>query len=224
MRARYRSIRHNVDMSLRVLIVEDEDFTRTTLAAALTAHGFDVLKTTRDAKEAMTAARMSAFDVALLDLDLGPGPTGIDIAHGMRRLHPKLGIVVLTSFIDPRLLTSSLAELPLGSAYVVKQSLNSMELLVSAIHGASACAGLGLPQIAGSGLTQAQMDTLRLLAAGLSNAEIARLRVVTEKSVEQTVSRAAKRLGITAAAEMNQRVALAREYFRLTGAVRHARA
>ena len=72
-------------------------------------------------------------------------------------------------------------------------------------------------------MTQAQVETLRLLSCGLSNAEIARVRVVTEKSVEQAIARTAKRLGVSASPSVNQRVALAREYFQLTGAMRGAR-
>lgn len=210
-------------MTTRVLLVEDDDFTRTTLAAALAMHGLHVIATARDAREAIAAGNSMEFEAAVLDLDLGPGPTGIDIAHGLRRVKPTVGIVMLTSFADPRLLSSSLSELPLGAAYVVKQSLRSMELLVAALEGAVALAGAGVPDAATTGLTDAQIDTLRLLAAGLSNAEIARVRVVTEKSVEQAIARTAKRLGVAAAHDRNQRVALAREYFRLTGATRYAR-
>lgn len=213
----------NARMATRVLLVEDEDFTRTTVAAALGAHGVEVVAAVGGAQEAVDAARSQAFDVAVLDLDLGPGPTGIDLAHGLRRARPELGIVMLTSFVDPRLLSSSLAELPSGSTYVVKQSLSSMEMLVSAIEGARLLAGTGTPDSSVTGLTQSQVETLRLLACGLSNAEIARVRVVTEKSVEQAIARAAKRLGVTAASGTNQRVALAREYFAMTGAAKRAR-
>lgn len=210
-------------MTLRLLLVEDDDFTRTTLASALESHGMEIVATTSGSHDAVKAGIVFEFDVAVLDLDLGPGPTGIDIAHGLRRTKPHVGIVLLTSFVDPRLLSSSLSELPTGSAYVVKQSLNSMELLTAAIEGAAHLAGGGVPDTSATGLTDAQIDTLRLLAAGLSNAEIARVRVVAEKSVEQAIARTAKRLGISTAPDQNQRVALAREYFRLTGMARHVR-
>lgn len=208
---------------MRVLLVEDDAFTRTTLTSALRHHGLDVIGSASNAEEAMGFVRPDAFECAVLDLDLGVGPTGIDVAHGLRRKLPELGIVMLTSFTDPRLLASSLTDLPLGSAYVVKQSLDQMAILVEAINGAVAMAGTGVPDVAVSGLTNAQVETLRLLACGLSNAEIARVRVVTEKSVEQGIARAAKRLGIETGNSVNQRVGLAREYFRLTGAARHAR-
>lgn len=210
-------------MTVRVLLVEDDAFTRTTLASALRAHDIQVVAVADGVESAMEAARMHPFDVAVLDLDLGAGPTGIDLAHGLRRLRPEVGIVMLTSFSDPRLLTSSLADLPIGSAYVVKQSLHSMELLTTAIEAAVGRRGSGVPADPVSGLTQSQVETLRLLSCGLSNAEIARVRVVTEKSVEQAIARTAKRLGISASPSVNQRVALAREYFQLTGAMRSAR-
>jgi len=73
-------------------------------------------------------------------------------------------------------------------------------------------------------LTDSQAECLRLLAYGLSNAEIARIRVVTEKSVERTISRLAREWGVDAGGPVNQRVALARHYFTLTGAHRHSHA
>lgn len=211
-------------MPARLLVVEDDDFTRTTLAGALAHAGFDVVAAVGDAANAVGRATALLPDCAVLDLDLGPGPTGIDVAHGMRRALPSLGIVMLTSFSDPRLLSTSLKDLPRGASYVVKQSLTDLGILVAAVEGAIALSGSAAMPDEASGLTDAQVETLRLLAAGLSNAEIARVRVVTEKSVEQAVARCAKRLEITAAPGTNQRVALARAYFRLTGAARHANA
>ena len=211
-------------MSLRVLLVEDDDFTRVTVGAALEHLGCDAVHQAGTAVEAMDLARAKQLDCAVLDLDLGHGPTGIDLAFGMRRLHPTMGIVILTSFSDPRLLTSSVKQPPPGSTYVVKQSLTDIRFLSEAMHGAVLMAGAQDVSSGKVDLTDAQVETLRLLAYGLSNSEIARVRVVTEKSVEQAISRAAKRLGIDTQSGINQRVALAREYFRMTGATRHAHA
>lgn len=206
-----------------MLLVEDEDFTRATLAAALERHGVEVVATAHDARTAMEVIEGCDFDAAVLDLDLGPGPTGVDIAHALRNVQSDVGIVILTSFVDPRLLSSSLRDLPYGASYVVKQSLESLDLLMAAIDGSLVLDGGTTFDTTVTGLTDAQIDTLRLLAAGLSNAEIARIRVVTEKTVEQSIARAARRLGVTATSDVNQRVTLAREYFRLTGSFRHAR-
>lgn len=62
-----------------------------------------------------------------------------------------------------------------------------------------------------------QIETLRLVSEGLTNAEIAGVRFISEKSVEQTISRIAKILNLSSDAPRNQRVHLARIFFRLTG-------
>jgi DNA-binding NarL/FixJ family response regulator len=207
-------------MPLNVLVVEDDDFARVTVAGALTSEGFHVVAAVARVEEAMDLARSHPLDVAVLDLDLGTGPTGIDLAYGLHKIQPDLGIVILTSFSDPRLLASSLRQPPPGSAYVVKQSLTDIGLLSAAVEGCRLGPADGTKPDSVP-LTSSQIETLRLLAYGLSNAEIARVRVVAEKSVEQSIARSAKRLGIPAQGTTNQRVALAREYFRLTGAQRH---
>lgn len=195
--------------------------TRTTLAATLEFLGFQVVDSVSDAAAAMNVVRSRHIDVLLTDLDLGPGPSGVDIAFGVRALYERTGIVILTSFSDPRLLSSSIKSAPDFSTYVVKQSLSNIEILKEAILGS-----LTFSETSISGpivdLTNSQIETLRLLSYGLSNAEIARVRVVTEKSVEQTISRTAKRLNIESSTALNQRVALSRAFFQLTGAMRHS--
>ena len=70
-------------------------------------------------------------------------------------------------------------------------------------------------------LTDIQIETLRLVAQGLSNSEIAKVRFVSEKSVEQIVARIAQHLAITPDRRRNLRVVLAGEYFKWLGAPRH---
>jgi DNA-binding NarL/FixJ family response regulator len=70
-------------------------------------------------------------------------------------------------------------------------------------------------------LTDIQIETLRLVAQGLSNSEIAKVRFVSEKSVEQIVARIAQHLSITPDRRRNLRVVLAGEYFKWLGAPRH---
>lgn len=199
------------------MIVEDDDFTRVTLKAAIERYGLEVVATASDAKSAITRAVEVQAQVGVFDLDLGPGPTGLDVAYGIRRVIPDFGVVLLTTYEDPRLMSSSLANLPEGAAYIVKQSLEDLRFLIEAITGAlgGQASVTDVPRV---DLTDAQIETLRLLACGLSNAEIARVRVVETKSVEQAISRTAKRLGLDLGEGLNQRVALARAYYRLAGA------
>jgi DNA-binding NarL/FixJ family response regulator len=202
---------------LRVLLLEDDDFTRVTLKAALERFGLNVVATADDAKTAITSAVDRQATVGVFDLDLGTGPTGLDVAHGIRRVMPDFGVVMLTSYEDPRLFSTSLAQLPPGAGYVVKQSLEDLGFLVEAIIGSRRVseAASDVPRV---DLTDAQIETLRLLACGLTNAEIARVRVVEVKSVEQTIARLAKRLDLARDEVVNQRVALAKAFYTLIGA------
>lgn len=208
-------------MTNRCLVVEDDDFTRVTLASALRSEGFVVVAAVGSAGEAMPAAHGADIDVAVLDLDLGRGPTGIDLAFGLRRLNPGIGVVLLTSFRDPRLLTSSTRELPPGGTYLVKQSLTEIGMLTAAVLGAARWSADDVVGSHGIELADAQVETLRLLAYGLTNIEIARARHVSEKSVEKTLRGLTDLLGLQRESGSNLRIALAREYFRLTGSLRN---
>ena len=203
-------------MGRTVLLVEDDNLVRAALAAGLTHHGFAVTAV-GDARAAMDAFVTITPEVAVLDLHLGAGPTGLDLAVGMRDRSPDLGLVLLTSFSDPRLLRTSLDTIPAGMLYLVKQSVDDLALLAAAIESAPEAAHSPATAAPRSPLTSAQADTLRLLAAGLSNSEIARVRVVTEATVEKTIARTAQALGIAYEEGVNQRVALARAYFQLIG-------
>ena len=66
-------------------------------------------------------------------------------------------------------------------------------------------------------LTHLQRHTLQLVSEGFSNLEISKQHEVSEKAVEQTIAKIAKALDIPAATNQNQRVHIARVYFRLTG-------
>lgn len=211
-------------MSVTAIVVDDDDFTRVTVATALQSPTIDVVGTASNGRQAMGLLARTKVDCAVIDLDLGAGPTGIDLAFGMRRVNPAMGIVILTSFSDPRLLTSSNREPPPGATYLVKQSLTDFGMLAAAVLGTSLEAHPGSVGGPVNQLTDSQTECLRLLAYGLTNGEIARIRVVTEKSVERTISRMARELGIQANGPVNQRVALARHYFALTGAHRHSHA
>jgi DNA-binding NarL/FixJ family response regulator len=171
-----------------------------------------------------------------LDLHLGAGPTGIDLAVALRRIQPRLGIVLLTSFEDPRLLSTTLPDAPPGTQYVTKRSVDTIAVLIGVLRDAVAATvstsrttgavddhpPSSLERRAGrvtgvSALSDTQMETLRLVARGLSNAAIATSRGVSESAVEATIARLARHLGVAPDTALNQRVHLAQVYFRSLG-------
>jgi DNA-binding NarL/FixJ family response regulator len=208
-------------MPVRALVVEDDPFTRISVVAALQQYGYQVVVDESSPSEAVLRAKTTRPDVAVLDLHLGAGATGLDVAQALRRMNPRIGIVLLTSFEDPRLLSSGLPAVPRGTIYLTKQSVTKMSQLKSAISDSlvfdSQLARIPLNPAFGS-LTDVQVETLKLVAEGLSNSEIAIQRSVSQKSIEQTIARVAKALGITPDSKSNQRVHIARVYFRSIGA------
>jgi len=208
-------------MATTVMVLEDDDFIRMALVGTLNFEGIEVVADCKTAAEALSAHERFRPNAALVDLDLGRGPTGLDVARSLRKSNPKIGIVFLTSYSDPRFLASPGQEPPAGSQYLVKKSVGSVDVIMTAIETSLSSRTVNklLPTHSShfGRLTSSQIATLRLIADGLSNQEIARKRSITEKSVEQQVSRIAKRLGIERKLDRNVRVSIARAYFREVG-------
>lgn len=215
-------------MGARVLIVEDDGFTRSLLVATVSSLGHTVVGDCATAADAMKAAAAEPPDVALLDLDLGGGPTGADLAQGLRRYWPGMGIVLVTSYEEPRLMGTRL-KIPDGTTYLVKQAISQPHEIDRAIRAAreprahtSASAPASLDSRA-RGLSDGQIEIMRLVASGLTNAEIARRRCMTEHAVGKAVARLVKQLGLDYQEGDNPRVLITQAYFAMTGAARPRR-
>lgn len=208
---------------LRVLIVEDNNLTRISLAATCLLHGVDSLIEASSAREAMQLVSQNkdwAPNVALLDLDLGDGPTGIDLAWGLRRHNPQIGLVILSSYKDPRLTGRKLPELPKLARYLVKSEVQDSETLIDALLAALNPRSLIASREESSlSLSDSDIHLLRLVWEGHSNAQIAKIKSIAPKSVETAISRLSKKIEIEYSNEINQRILLARFYQELTGKI-----
>ena len=122
---------------LRIMLVEDDEFTRATLRSALVAQGLDIVHDAGTVKGGLEAAKSLRPDVAVLDYNLGKGPNGIDLANQLRKFQPSIGIVLLTAFLNPAELDAKISQLPQGSRYLVKHSVNKIEVLVKEINEAA---------------------------------------------------------------------------------------
>ena len=209
-----------VTHGISALLVDDDPFTRTVLSATLRELEIHVVAAVGSASEAMEVVKSQSVDVAVLDLDLGEGPTGIDLAHGLRRLKPNIGILILSTYAEPRLMGSKQQDLPVGARFMVKQSIQEKVDLGTAIEKV---AGNPVAQISErislgilAELSDIQIDIMRHIAQGRSNSEIARLAIMEEGSVEKAIARIIKKLGVKADRTQNQRVMLAQVYFQTT--------
>lgn len=205
-----------------VLVVEDDALLRELLAVALERHGFSV-DTAASASDAKRSFSRGDHDALVLDINLGPGPNGFDLAEVLRQQAPHVAIVFLTNVPDPRFVGRAPEDVPRGVAYLRKSSIGDVDALIVALDSALRGSGIdGLrqdrdPDRPLARLTRKQIAVLSLVAAGKSNAQIAEDRGVSVKAIEDTISRAAQALGIDTQEEGNIRVAAARRFLAATG-------
>lgn len=208
---------------LRVIVVEDNAFARATVTGALEGGADDihVVFDTASAADALERGRRLAPHAALLDLDLGEGPSGVDLARALRRHLPGIGIVILTSYDDPRLSGHAIDRIPEGTVYLLKREIGHVDQVRAALRDSVSAASHAVPgaEVAiesDVSLTDEQIAVMRLVAEGASNAEIARRRHVSATSVERMIARIARELGLENDASHNRRVLIARAWLRMT--------
>ena len=204
----------------RIGIVEDNDLLRLSLGTSLIQANIEIVFSVSSALEALELIETAKIDVLIADLHLGETINGIDVSLLWQKAHPDLGVVYLTSYEDPRLISGGKSPVMAdNSVYVTKSSISEIDQLVQAIN--LSLEKKGAPKNARTGplakLTDVQMETLSLLALGHSNKEIARIRGINEESVAISLNRISKALGLPAQMDRNQRVHLARVVLRGQG-------
>ncbi len=212
---------HGAVIGTRVLVVENDPFTLTSVVNALEYQRMDVVGRAASAREALELQRETNPTVALLDLDLGVGPTGIDLAHALRIRQPDIGIVILSTYRDPRLVGPGVTAPPRGTVYLSKQDVHDFAQVIGSLQLAAETpvARRSTPSAALPSLTDVQLEVLQGISEGMSTLAIAEQRNVSVKAVEQTISRLYEVFEVPRDGAHNQRVRLARAYLQLAGKV-----
>ena len=208
---------------LKLLIVEDDKILLTMMSGALTSEGFNVLAAS-DAQSAMQYFDKARPDVVILDIDLGAGPSGIDLANKMRQISGRIAIVFCTSFKDMRFIQGDYLKYPLHTVVLKKADVVNMEKFSNAINEAVELIRESdeskpdqLHEKYYKDLTALEIELLTLIAGGHSNKQVAAEKGISLKSCENAIARLAKKLEIPAAEQSNQRVLLTRKYMELSG-------
>lgn len=207
-------------MMRRVLIVEDSTFVAGMLASILVSRGFDA----QCAANALEAKKLLAHfdpDIALLDIDLGDGPTGMELMTYVRRVHPAVAVVLMTD--RPALAAG--APLPERVALLLKSQVSEPDEIVRVIE--STVRGLEpvrhVPaENALAELNTSQREVLRLVALGYTNARIAQERGTTLSGAEQAIGRVLRALGVDKVTHVSPRVEAARRYILAAGVPRES--
>jgi two-component system, response regulator PdtaR len=93
-------------MTARILIIEDEALVAMELRFVLEDLGHDVVGTVADARTARSVVRETEIDLALVDIHLSDGPTGVALG---RELGQELGVSVLFMTANPGMVREGVA-------------------------------------------------------------------------------------------------------------------
>ncbi|MEW2632096.1 response regulator transcription factor [Streptomyces sp. NPDC048389] len=201
---------------VRVLLVDDEELVRTALHRILDSADAVSVAAACDGPDAVAAARRHAPDVVLLDIDM-PGAGGLDVLRELRALPDPPVVAMLTALdradhveralrdgasgfllktTEPRFFVDAVRLLaaggvictPPGSAAVLGRCTRSA--LAAPAAAPAAADDLG-------GLTGRERDVLALIAAGLSNADIATHLGMGVTTVKTHIGALKRKLAVT---------------------------
>jgi DNA-binding NarL/FixJ family response regulator len=199
----------------RVMIVDDDPFIRSTLESALRSSGFETYSFA-SVRESIASFEKLHPEIALLDLDLGIGPTGIDLAHTLRKFDSKIGIIFLTTYLDPRFADVRNKSLPQGSRYLVKSEVENVAQIISVILQTK---HRPYNQNVNHMNKYSELTDLQIEIWKYSSAEIADQRGISEKAVEATIARIYLYLGIKKEKKNNPRILLVKAFNAMSGKI-----
>lgn len=202
----------------KVVVVDDEPIIRTLVADKLSSLGFEAWPAP-DALAGKQLVNKYDPDGLIVDLDLGPGPNGIELITMLNAINPGLGFVLLTNFV-PAAWELKVAK---NIRFVKKSDVLEFSLLVEAleqvltgrIQSATSDESQTIKLI--KSLTKKQLRVLSLVAEGKTNQEIADEQSVSLGAVEQTMKRIYAALHLEDRARANRRIAASRLYTEVIG-------
>jgi DNA-binding NarL/FixJ family response regulator len=217
---------------VRVVIADDVMLTREGIARVLAAAGVEVVGEAGDVDGLMRAVATQKPDCAIVDIRMPPTNTdeGIVAAQRIRELHPGVGVLVLSQYVEPGFAMRLLEENPERSGYLLKERISDPAILVDALRrltdGETVVDASIVSRLLArrreadpvAELSDREREVLGLVAEGLSNVEIGRRLFITERTVEAHVKQIFQKLGIAQAPETNRRVLAVLAFLRSSAA------
>ena len=195
---------------IRVLVCDDQVVVCDGLEMILnSAPDIEVVSTAYDGAEALERIPAAQPDVVLMDLKM-PGMNGIRATREIHKNYPDVKVLVLTTFADDEWVFDAIRAG--ASGYLLKGT--PREELIKAVKGTAEgqthvdpdVAGKLFSQVARSsverdtsvadGLSERELDVLKLLALGYTNAEISERLYLTRGTVRNYVSSILAKLGV----------------------------
>jgi class 3 adenylate cyclase/DNA-binding NarL/FixJ family response regulator len=215
---------------LRLVVADDSVLIREGLARLLSDAGFEVVARATDAEGLLVEIGRADADVAITDIKMPPAHTdeGIAAAAEIRRLHPDVGVLVLSQYLDSSYALRLLEEYPAGVGYLLKDRVYDVAVLEDAIRRVAEGECVVDPTIVSrllgrarregpwQGLVVDERRIVTLVAEGRSNDAIARELGLALGEVDRRLRSVFAKLGLTGAPDDVRRVVAVLEYLRST--------
>jgi DNA-binding NarL/FixJ family response regulator len=205
---------------MRVVVADDVLITREGLVRLLEGAGVDVVGQAGDAEELLVQVRSTLPDVALVDIRMPPTHTdeGLVAARRIRSDHPDVGVLVLSSYVEPAYAMALLEEYPERVGYLLKERVFDIATVVDALRrivdSETVIDPTIVSQLVGrrrrndplATLTDREREVLALIAEGLSNKALAARLFVAERTIEAHVRQIFQKLSLPDEAGQHRRV------------------
>lgn len=205
---------HTVRAVTTIVIVDDHSVVRQGLRLVLEREtDLRVIGESAGGEDALGEVARQHPDIVLLDLKLSAGADteGLDLCARLHERHPEVGVLVLTSFLDERLVVQAIQNG--ASGYVIKdvdtselvRAIRAVRRGESAFDSRSAAAmvrSLNARSVLDTkALTERELEVLQHLARGCSNREIGRRLFISETTVKFHVGNLMRKMEVSRRAE-----------------------
>jgi DNA-binding NarL/FixJ family response regulator len=175
-----------------------------------------------DLDSLLAAVEAERPDVVVTDIRMPPTnlDEGVQASDWLRREHPDVGVVVLSQYLEPAYALALFEAGTEGRAYLLKERVNDVRQLVSAIRAVAEGGSVIDPKVVEAlvaektrrehsplnDLTQRERDVLREMAEGNNNAAIAKALHLSERTVEKVIHSIFLKLGLAWETAVHKRV------------------
>lgn len=204
----------------RIVLADDAVLLREALAAGLRAGGFDVVGQAGDVEGLLRLVGAVTPDLVVVDVRMPPTHTteGLEAARTIRARHPRMGIFVLSQYVETRYAVDLIRDDPSGIGYLLKDRVTRLEDLADAVRRVAAGGSVIDPEVVArllgrprrhsplDELTPREREILGLMAEGRSNQGIADRLVLEVKTIEGHVRQVFSKLDLESSSDDHRRV------------------
>jgi DNA-binding NarL/FixJ family response regulator len=213
---------------VRVALADDAVVLREGLARVLADAGIEVAAQAGSADELLEAVGELHPDVAVVDIRMPPtwSDEGLSVAEEIHRRFPKVGVLLLSQYVETEYALRLLQEESERTGYLLKERVLDVQDLVYALERVAAGETVVDPALVSQlmsrrreqssldRLTAREREVLSLMAEGLTDRGIAERLYLTQNTVETHIRHILAKLGLPATSADNRRVRAVLAYLR----------